>query len=137
MEIYRVELRFDPKTGMKLGEVKVPSTIRCDFTGKDLGDGDLYYGHYQILYYSQDACYGASEEEFEFGKEFDVDMGDFLCKPYVFLNDWQTGENAEKNMLTQMPADGLETFSEACRYYRVLTARKLIEDGVITPDEIK
>ena len=82
MFIYRKEERFDPKTGKLVGKFKVygDPSFMPEFSV------DVNYG-------CLDACFGSDEEEFRFGEEYSVGMGNFLSAPFTSHNPWSEDES--------------------------------------------
>jgi hypothetical protein len=75
-------------------------------------------------------------------------MHAFMSQPYEFYDDTHmSGEfgNEEANMMREMVGlkvgdgskDGFPTLESAFRYFRIRTAKKLIAQGVIHPDDLK
>lgn len=147
MIIYDKVKRFDSVTGKPI-EKWTFKEIRCDYTGKVL-DYDNYYCAYNLDYGDQDSCFGASDEEFKLGKDFKIHMFPFLSQAYHFLTvggtdnkedcaEWQMMEEALKNCKkSNNEWFRCRTFDAICRAARCRTVRKLIEDKVITPEQLE
>lgn len=141
MEIYKKEQRFNSRTGKPAGTIKVCKETRCDFSGRVVDGGErkdypAYYCKLVLDYENQDPCFGASGDEFRFGKDNNLNMFDFLSQPYVIFDDVaETGE-------TEMPAflkslADYESLDHALRTMRINTAKKLLADGIIKPEDLR
>lgn len=126
MKIYTRKPRFSSK-GKRVGFISTHKYDRCDFTGKILHPDLPGEGHgsakFKLDYNSDDALW--DEREREFGQKYRIDVSDFLGDdPYVFESE------AERSMTISGP------FGFAFRGMRIETATRLIESGVITPDQL-
>jgi len=140
MIIYEKVKRFDPITG-KPTEKWAQKELRCDYTGVVLdydNNGPTSYCSYYLDYEDHDPCFGSSGAEYEFGKEFDIDMFHFLSKTYHFFQPglhvpWEFAEF----MMMKEAIENCEnkksawyrcfTFDSICRQARINTARKLMD----------
>lgn len=123
--------------------------VRCDYSGRLIDKYNKAYCSYRCNYGSQDSCFGASGEEFKFGKKYGIDVHDFMSQDYCFYDDTTmgTGEygNAETKMLQEITTmqirDGrmvdFLTLESIFRFFRIRAATKLIEQGIIHPDDLK
>ena len=147
MIIYDKVKRFDSITGKPI-EKWVFKEIRCDFTGVVL-DYDNYYCTYDLNYGDMDPCFGSSGEEYKLGKDFHIDVFQFLSQTYHFLSvggvddkascaEWQMMEEALKNC-TKKKSEWYRcyTFDSMCRHSRIRTASKLIEENTIIPNQLE
>lgn len=146
MIIYEKVKRFNPVTGEPV-EKWAAKEIRCDYTGEVL-DYDSYYCTYDLNYGDQDPCLGSDGPEYDLGKEFKIEMYSFLAQTYHFLSvggtdskedtaEWAMMEEALKNC-TNPESEWYRcyTFDSICRHSRTRTARRLIEEKVITPEQL-
>lgn len=140
MKIYKSEPRFDPRTGEPTHPEKSWKETRCDFTGAVVESRDpklypAYYCQFVLDYGSQDPCFGASGEEFEFGEKYDINMFNFLSDSYVILDDMaETGETAMPKFLKHLSK--CESLDGALREMRIKTAKRLIKAGIIKPEDL-
>ena len=140
MLIYDKVKRFDSITG-KPTEKWTFKEIRCDYTGTVL---ENYYCAYNLDYGDQDQCFGAGDEEFKLGRDLKIDMFQFLSQTYYFSLDgaecaeFQMMEEAIKNCKNPKSEwYRCNTFDSICRRSRIKTARKLVEDNIIAPDQLE
>lgn len=137
MEIFHSVKRFNDKTG-KPFQKWVHKETRCDFTGELIDeDGDTSaYPSYKLDYGDSDPCFGSCDDEFEFGKKHDVPMFEFLSGTYHFLSDSYTDRDACADMIQSFAGEKI-SFANMCRASRIKTAAKLIEQKIITPDQLR
>lgn len=151
MIIYDKVKRFDSVTGKPI-ERWIEKEIRCDYTGKVLGYNDFgpeSFCTYNLNYGDHDPCFGVPGEEYQLGKDFHIEVFPFLSQAYHFLTvggtdnkedcaEWQMMEEALKNCKkSNNEWFRCHTFDAICRAARCRTARKLIEDKVITPEQLE
>lgn len=150
MRIYEKVKRFDPVTGKPV-EKWAFKEVRCDFTGEVL-DYDEYgpesYCSYQLDYDGHDPCFGSSGDEYDLGEKHDIDMFQFLSAEYHFKSVGGSDDPedfAEAMMMKEAVANCTKrksewfrcfTFDACCRTARTRTAKRLIEEKVITPDQL-
>lgn len=138
MKIYHKVVRFDPITGVGTSKVALKE-IRCDFTGLVLSDEQIYV-FYDLNYGFSDPCFGAGDEEYELGNQYDLDMFTVMSGPYHFLQNWESGRMAEQEMILEwvkmMQESGAVNIDEMFRHYRVLTIKKLLKQGTISADQL-
>lgn len=145
MLIYGLTKRFNQLTG-EPEHIKTLKEVRCDYTGLILDGFDDQYCVYHLDYEDRDPCFGSGDEEFKFGEEFNINMFEFLSNPYHFyVLGGEDGCYAETQMMEKALANANKkksewhncyTFDAMCRQARILTARKLINDGAITSDQL-
>lgn len=144
MYIFELANKFDPDTGKPI-QVKKFKELRCDFTGELMGysaagvDYENEYASYNLDYADHDPCFGACGEEFEFGQKYNVYMFTFLSNTYHFINDYGHQERyGDLEMMQKYlkEEDGPKTFADMCRASRIATATRLIEEKVITPNQL-
>lgn len=150
MIIYDKVQRFDSVTGKPV-EQWAFKEIRCDYTGKVLdynNFGPESFCTYNLNYGDHDPCFGAGGDEYKLGKDFGIEVFPFMSQEYHFYSsggdakedyaEWQMMEEALKNCKKEKGEwHRCYTFDAICRVARVRTARKLIEDKVITPEQLK
>lgn len=143
MIIYEVKEQFDRNTGKPTKPRKVYSHCRCDFCGDVILDESDAYPSYGLDYASTDACMGSSAEEFELARDFGIDMYEFLYVPYTFCRAWSEGDKfCEPVMLKKFlneTYDGhapYDVIADMFRMARTTIARKLIEEGIIKPEQL-
>ena len=139
MKIYHQVERFHPRTG-KPSMVTELKELRCDFTGVVIDpDERSPYPTYHLDYGDSDPCFGSDADAFAFGKQYNVNMYAFMSDAYVFDN----GDNgAETDACALMLRRHINkkstcTFADLCRAARFATAKKLLADKVITPDQLQ
>lgn len=141
MELYISEPRFNIKTGKSDVPVKIWKEKRCDFSGevvlsKDSYGYPAYYCMYKLDYQDQDPCFGSDGDEFDFGEKYGIYMFDFLYEPYVILNDY-SGDKGSKMKAFLKEVSNYDSLDDALRSMRIKTAKKLIEKGIISPEDLK
>lgn len=152
MIIYDKVQRFDSVTGKPI-ERWVQKEVRCDYTGRVLDYNDFgpeSFCTYSLNYGDHDPCFGAGGEEYQLGKDFKIEVFPFMSQEYHFYNgggcsdakedyaEWQMMEEAIKNCHKEKTEwYRCYTFDSMCRTARVRTARKLIEEKVITPEQLE
>lgn len=140
MKIYEQVTRFDPKNGKPYQEWAFKE-IRCDFSGKLIDENNSSYPNYSLKYEDSDPCFGSDGEEFAFGKKHKVPIYEFLNSDYHFFTDGcdEDGNYIEYNGCVDMMSKLIKhymSFDGMCRYSRINTAKKLIEDGTITSEQL-
>lgn len=133
MYIFELVNKFHPDTGEPI-QVKKLKEIRCDFTGEVLSSV-TQYASYHLDYQDYDACWGSSGSEFEFSQKYAIDdISGFLSSPYHFLADYDLQKFAERKMIKKYWNE--YTFADMCRASRIETAGRLIEEKIITLDQL-
>lgn len=68
-------------------------------------------------------------------------MHAFMSQPYEFYDDTHMGGefgNEEENMMKEMATmKDYPTIESALRFFRIRAAKKLINQGIIHPDDLK
>lgn len=132
MNVYEIEQRFNRRTGKAEGTDKVWKERRCDFSGEVVADRDGDYPKYACLinldYEDQDSCMGSGGEEYDLHKKHGIDVYAFLNEPYAIHED------AMKDFLKSAAKQG--NLDYALRSARTATAKRLIEEGVIKPEQL-
>jgi len=133
MKVLKRQKYFSETTGEELGYRMVSDHERCDFSGEVLGgEGQGYdsdsapFPTYALDYGDMDPCFGSGGVEYEFSQKYDVQMWEFLSDPYTVIH-WYEPE---------LLKTATHTFAEALREARVKTAQRLIEEGVITAEQL-
>jgi hypothetical protein len=148
MIIYDKVKRFNSETGEPV-ERWVQKEVRCDYTGKVLDYNDFgpeSFCTYQLSYGDHDPCFGSSGDEYQLGKDFKIDIHAFMSQEYHFYSgvadtkdqyaEWQMMEEAMKDCRNPKSEwYRCYTFDAICRVARCRTARKLVDDKVITPEQ--
>ena len=133
MVIYKMTKRFDPQTGTPLPDKATASHYRCDFTGlamdEDCDPMDMPYPRYDLAYGDQDPCFGSGGDEFKLSKDFKMDVYSFLAQPYTI------SLNAEEAFVA-WAAENRLTVSNAFRQARAETARRLLDAGEVTVEQL-
>ena len=133
MNIYEKQDRFSQTTGKPVESEWVWAGYRCDITGQKLDNHTDHLGPSILLDYgSSDPCFGSSGNEYEFGQEFGINMHEFLSSAYTYYCDME-GWDALANALDHKTPD---SFPDFLRESRIKTARKLIESGEITAEQL-
>jgi hypothetical protein len=122
---------------------------RCDYSGRLIDPAySVPYCSYECNYGSIDPCFGSGGEEFDFCKKYGIPAYEFLSQPYKFYDDsYMSGEfgSEEINMLKELSSlsigetsetENFSTLESAFRFFRIRTAKRLIEQGVIQSDEL-
>lgn len=145
MKIFGTAKRFNQITG-EPEEVWVFKEVRCDFTGEVLDDNE--YCRYGLNYENQDPCFGAGGEEYEFGQKYGIDIWEFLDYEYAFASIGGSDEPehyAESLMMNEAVGNFMDertewyrcfTFDAMCRHSRIRTAKRLIEEKIIEPQQL-
>lgn len=151
MIIYDKVKRFDSETGEPI-ERWVQKEVRCDYTGKALDYNDFgpeSFCTYQLCYGDHDPCFGSSGDEYQLSKDFKIDIHAFMSQEYHFYSgggadtkdqyaEWQMMEEAMKDCRNPKSEwYRCYTFDAICRVARCRTARKLVDDKAITPEQFE
>lgn len=151
MIIYDKVQRFHPVTGKPV-EKWIQKEIRCDYTGRVLDYSDFgpeSYCTYNLNYGDHDPCFGSSGDEYQLGKDFNIEVFPFLSQEYHFYSgggsdtkdqyaEWQMMEEALKHCKdAKSEWYRAYTFDAICRTARVRTARRLIESKEITAEQLE
>lgn len=148
MIIYDKVKRFNSETGEPV-ERWVQKEVRCDYTGKVLDYNDFgpeSFCTYQLSYGDHNPYFGSSGDEYQLGKDFNIDIHAFMSQEYHFYSggadtkdqyaEWQMMEEAMKDCRNPKSEwYRCYTFDAICRVARCRTARKLVDDKVITPEQ--
>lgn len=143
MKIYKQVKKFHPDSGKAITKT-VLNELRCDYTGNVIDiEANQMYCSYELNYSDSDPCFGSGGDEYKFGQTHLINMFEFLSGSYHFLQDYERFLFPEKEMmrkyLKNLPElylpEGM-CFHDMCRTVRVITASKLIEDGIITPAQL-
>jgi hypothetical protein len=152
MQIFEtIEIEItNKKTGQKTTRTRRQvAGSRCDYSGRLIkNEFNLSYCSYICDYGNQDSCFGASGDEFMFGKIHGIDMHYFMSQPYEFYDDsHDSGEfgNEETSMMRELTSmkigdggDGsFPTLESAFRFFRLRAAKRLVDQGIIHPDDLK
>ncbi len=161
MRVSETRPRFDPETGRECGTLRRTLHHRCDYCGEVLPSSEGGYAPNLKLRLDYgdciDTCFGSDGGEFALSEEHGIDMDDFLGQPYCFCNAWnQDGGDPRceqalalellscvfSDMPETHPPEGMaplrdaRCFDVAFRAARVRATAKLIEDGVVTPEQL-
>lgn len=128
MKIYRLEPRFSPTTGEPSEPHKVFDHVRCDYTGKVIdGIGNYTYPAYALEYGNTDPCWGSHPGESDFAEVYGIELHEFLGDTYdINFED-------EADFLRSVS----ESFGSCLREARVKTAKRLIEEGAVKPEQLE
>lgn len=147
MIIYEKVKRYDQITG-KPKAIWGEKEIRCDYTGEIL-DCENMYCTYVLNYEGQDPCFGSGGDEYKLAQDFGLCAYTFFSETYHFLSvggsdskdevaEWQMIEEAMKNCKKK---DSIwhrcYTFDAMCRTARARTARMLVENKIITKEQLE
>lgn len=134
MIIYKLEDRYDQKTGKKIGTHQVFDHVICDFTGnkgeyqEDLGNA------YEVDYGSLDPCIGCIDIEHEVSKKWKFEAYG-LTGPYHIDE-----ENVNlMDMIKAYEEDEKEPpqwISHLFRWARNKTVDRLLTDGTYTLEQL-
>ena len=151
MIVYNKVKRFNSETGEPV-ERWVQKEIRCDYTGRVLEYSDFgpeSYCSYHLDYDNHDPCFGSGGDEYQLGKDFKIEVFPFMAQEYHFYSgggsdtkeeyaEWQMMEEAIENCKNPKSEwHRCYTFDAICRQARCRTARKLIENKAITPEQLE
>jgi hypothetical protein len=133
MIIYKLEDRFDPKTGKKTGTHRVYDHVICDFSGvkgnfqEDLGNA------YEVDYGGLDPCIGCMDVEHRIAKKWKFNAYE-LTGPYHIDE-----ENVDlMDMIEAYEKDEEEKprwISHLFRWARNKTVDRLLMEGVYTLEQ--
>lgn len=143
MQIFEtIEIEItNKKTGKKTVQTQRQVVAeRCDYSGRLIDEYKHSYCSYDCDYDSQDSCFGASGDEYMLGAVHKIDMHWFMSQRYAFYDDTHDGNmygNEEEKMLKEMASMNLPTIESALRFFRIRAAKKLIDRGLIHPDDLK
>ena len=139
MKVYKLEDRYDQKTGEKTGVHKVYDHVICDFTGKE-GEYVERLGYsYGVDYGSCDPCMGCHDDEYEFSDKYNFDIYELFGSDFIFDEySYNTGES-KTPIIQEMfktykkeTGEAVEFLDHLFRWARVRTVRRLIEEGKYT-----
>ena len=137
MIVYKLEGRFDPITGKPVKGDWCFKEFRCDFSGRVIDEDDIY-ATYRLNYNGQDDCFGASDDEFALGRDYNLDMHQLLSQEYMFCNPMEGEDDYEEmNFIREIARLGYSTIEAGFRDMRVKTVRRLIKSGELSADEIR
>ena len=130
MIVYKLEDRYDQKTGKKIGTHQVFDHIICDFTGNK-GESQEDLGNvYEVDYGSLDPCIGCMDIEHEVSKKWKFEAYG-LTGPYHIDE-----ENVNlMDMIKAYEEDEKESpqwISHLFRWVRNKTVDRLLTDGTYT-----
>jgi hypothetical protein len=134
MIIYKLEDRFDTKTGKKTGTHQVFDHIICDFTGKkgeyqeDLGNG------YDVDYGSMDPCIGCMDIEYKVAKKWKFDA--YQLTGTYHLDEENISLMDVIKAYTEDEGEEPEWISHLLRWARNKTVDRLLTEGKYTPEEL-
>lgn len=140
MKIYQKTTKFNSNTGEPYSTWKFKE-LRCDFSGNviDIDEDGCSYPNYILQYEEEDPCFGSDGDEYDFGEKYDISMHEFLSDEYNFLFNSYNGYNAcnimIKHYINDYPSRDFD-FARMCRVSRIKTAIKLIEDGIVTAEQL-
>lgn len=122
-------------------EIKEIKEYRCDYSGKVI---NMYfekpYVEYNCDYKTSDPCFGSYEDEYKLIKKYGMNIHKFLSQSYIFNNSGVINE--EDNMINEIlemrkkEETYFPTLEAYFRFFKVRTARILIEDYNISPDNL-
>ncbi len=133
MIIYKLEDRFDQKTGKKSGTHQVYDHVICDFTGvigthqEDLGNA------YEVDYGSLDPCIGCMDIEFDVSKKWNFDIWG-LTGPY-HLDEENFSLMDIVKAYTEYEGEEPQFLGHMLRWARTKTVDRLLTEGVYTLDQ--
>ena len=141
MNLYRLEDRFDSKTGKKLKSEMVVCGVICDFTGEEGEYMEEFGPAFSIDYSSIDPCGGCGVGEHELAKKWKIEIHDFLFNaPYVFKEDYEDedGKTVMEKILETAKAEGFGRmyFDQLLRWCRCRTAERLLSEGKYTREQL-
>jgi len=142
MIVYKLEDRYDQKTGEKTGTHQEYDHVICDFTGKkgqytnDLGNT------YTVDYNSCDPCFGCVDFEFDFSNEHHFDIYELLGLEYTFDEMSYNKGESKTPIIQEMfktykkeTGEQVEFLDHLFRWARVRTVRRLVEEGKYTLEQ--
>jgi hypothetical protein len=140
MILYRLEDRYDQKTGKKLEPVRKAAGVICDFTGEEFEYAEKCGPEYRIDYNSLDPCGGCGEGEHEFSEKWKIEIHEFLFEaPYIFKEDYTQDTTALQRMFKAAEEDpdmDRMYLDQIMRWCRVKTADRLLSEGKYTREEL-
>ena len=143
MIVYKLEDRYDQKTGKKTGSHRVYDKIICDFSGKVAEYSEDLGSSYEVNYDSSDPCFGCRDDEFELAKDFKFDIYELYGPSFIFdENSFNHGET-DKPIIQEMmetyekeTGEKVQFFDQFFRWSRVRMVRELLESKKFTLDEL-
>lgn len=110
---------------------------RCDFSGKLIEIDDVTANLYSCNYMNKDEGFGLGYGERELITKYQIDIHHFLSQDYIFYSNDYEDLNVENNMIEAIRLNKQFNFLESyLRCYRVKAAKKLLEDGVVKPENL-
>jgi len=140
MYFYKLEDRYDSKTGKKIGSKSVQAGVICDFTGEFFEYPEDAGTSYNLDYNSLDPCCGSGDGEYEFAQKYNINIHDFLLgSPYIFSDkEDENGKTVMERMLSLAKKEKFDTmfFDHLFRWCRIRTADRLLTEGKYTLVEL-
>lgn len=133
MHIYHQVTRYDSDSGAPILVWRLKE-IRCDFTGEIIDD---YNSNpcYELNYNGQNP-FGSIDGERIFGMKYSIPLNEFLSARYHFANSKDKNDACSQMMRLLINKEYICGFGDMCRYSRIQTAIRLIDDGTITPEQL-
>jgi len=135
MDIYEKKPQYDINSGKLCWIERVRIGSRCDYTGTSLGGDytdpeEMPYPSYVLDYGNEDPMFGCVGEELEFFEEHSLEAHEFLSGPY------EISYESCLQLVKEAAEEGLD-FASALRVSRIRTARKLLKEGTIKPENLR
>jgi len=140
MIVYKLEDRFDSKTGKKVGSEMVNDKVLCDFTGAEAEYVEEIGLTYSVDYNSVDPCFGCSGEEYELANKYKFDVYSLFNSPFVF-KEYNRGQNEPifiemLRTYEEEVGEPVEFIDQLFRWARVRMVKKLLEEGKYSLKEL-
>lgn len=142
MIVYKLEDRYDQKTGEKTGIHQEYDHVICDFTGKKGEYSEDLGNSYNVDHHSSDPCFGCQGDEHKLSNDFKFDIYELLGSDYIF-DEWSYNTGQSKTPIIQEmfkayekeTGEKVEFLDSLFRWARVRTVRRLLTEGVYTPEQ--
>lgn len=143
MVIYKLEDRFDRKSGKVTGTEMVYDKTLCDFTGKEERWASDLGSSYSVDYNDHDECFGCREDEYKLGRKYKFDVHTLFNSPFTFDEQSYNSGHAEKSILIEMlethekeTGEKVEFLDQLFRWARVRMVGKLLAEKKYTLAEL-
>lgn len=143
MIVYKLEDRFDQKTGKKSGTHRVYDKVICDFSGKEGNFAEDLGSSYGVNYNSCDPCFGCRDDEFELSRKFKFDIHSLYGSDFIFDEHSYNYDDSKVPIIREIiktyekeTGEKIEFLDQLFRWCRVRMVTKLLSEKKYTLDEL-
>lgn len=134
MIVYKLEERYDAKTGKKLKDDYTYSHVICDFTGK-VGEYQETLGNaYEVDYGSIDPCLGCMDVEYELTQKWGIESNCLGGAYHIDENNVKLMDIIAAYMDSEKEEP--EFLSNLFRWCRAKTVERLLTEKIYTLEEL-